>query len=351
MAKRILVLGATGFTGRLICSHLAACPIDFAVGGRDEKKLAALFPGRERIVIDVMDESRLHGRLGDCDILVNAVGPFNLMGRKVVETAAKLGLTYLDICGEQHFVKQCFDQIDNLARKHRALIVHSCAFESMTADLLAAKICDPAIEYEQISSFYHFRNPGSSAGTKLSMKLARYFPSVQLKNGKLEAAAPLSHHREVEINGMSELQCAAFMPFPEVLFFHREYRVLHAASHYLFADCGSVPKYPNQMRSQADLQRTLERFRRVDHLDPSEEERKQHQFSLAVTATARSGDHHQILLHGRDMYDLTARLISRCVMILEEEKPPDCGVRTPAQVFARKDLLQTMPQIGGLIIS
>jgi len=346
MTRRVMVVGATGFTGQLICRHLQAHQLDYTVAGRDEKELKNLFPGHERIVIDVMDESRLEKPLDRCDILINAVGPFNLWGHQLVTAAAERGLTYLDICGEQHFVKHCLDQIDPMARKNHALIINSCAFESMVADLMVAEICDPTVDYEDISTFYHFSNPGSSGGTKFSMKLARYFPAYRLRNRQLEAAAPMSHQREIRINGLRNLYWAAFVPYPEVVFFQREYKLMNGASHYLFADHLSAPLVPDRNRSKADMQKIVARFQRGHRDNPTEAEMDRQRFSLAAIAATPGGKNKQILVQGKNMYHLTAELIARCVMTLAVEPPEDCGVRTPAQVFAHADLLKALPQIA-----
>lgn len=346
-----MVVGATGFTGQLICRQLNAHQFDYAVAGRDEKKLEALFPGKERIVMDVMDASRLSKPLDGRDILINAVGPFNLLGHKLAAASAERGLTYLDICGEQHFVKHCLDRIDPIARKNQGLIINSCAFESMIADLMIARICDPALDYEDISTFYHFTNPGSSGGTKFSMKLARYFSAYRVANGRLEETAPMSRQREIGINGLDNLRCAVFVPYPEVLFLHQRYKPAHGASHYLFADRLSAPLIPDRKQSPAHMQKIVERFQRGRHENPTGEEMETHRFSLAVVAVTRDGKESQALVRGRNMYHLTAELIARCVMTLATETPDHCGVKTPAQVFAHQDLLKTLPQISEMRFS
>lgn len=348
MSARVLVLGAAGFTGRLICRHLRARDIDFVASGRDEKKINSLYPGHEKNIIDVLDESQLDRHITNCDILVNAVGPFNLFGYKVIKSAAKHGLRYLDISGEQHFIKFCFDKIHRLAEENKALIVNSCSFESLVADLMANEICMKEKDYEDISTFYHFLNPSSSMGTKLSMKLARYFHTYLLRDGKLEVAAPMSQQQEIEIDGLNDLNYASFIPYPEVLFFHREYKLKNAASYYLFEDSQATRVSFDWKRPKIDFNKTIERFKRGKHIDPTEGERKNQQFSLAVVSKTRSGEKNQILLRGNDMYDVTAKIMAHCVKIIIDEKVENFGVKTPVEVFGDKDLLGVMFQAGSI---
>ena len=348
MSEKVLVLGASGFTGRLICRNLESIDINFSAAGRDEKKVNSLFPGRENVIIDVQDKSQLDKHIKNYNILVNAVGPFNLFGYKVVRSATECGLTYLDISGEQNFVKFCFDKINKRALETKALIVNSCSFESLVADLLANEICRKETDYENISSFYHFMNPSASVGTKLSMKLAGYFPAYLLRDGKLEIAVPMSHQQEIEINGLADLKHASFVPFPELLFFHKEYRPMNAASYYLFEDRKSAPLSIDRKGSKKSLQMIIERFKRSKNIDPTEEERKKQQFSLAVITKNRYGEKNQILIKGTDMYNVTAKLIARCVKIIIDEKAKDCGVKTPVEVFANKGLPNILSEIGNL---
>jgi len=348
MSPRVLVLGATGFTGKLICRKLKANNIDFIAAGRDEKKINDLYPDHEKVTIEVMDESLLDRHIKNFDILVNAVGPFNLYGYKVVQSAGEQGLAYLDISGEQHFVKFCFDKVDRIAQENHALIVNSCSFESLVADLMANEICREDIDYENLSSFYHFLNPSSSMGTKLSMKLARYFPTYLLRDGKLEVTAPMSQQQEIEIEGLKDLNYASFVPFPEVLFFHKEYKLMNAASYYLFEDSRSTPVSFDRKRSKTDFNKTIERFKRGKRSDPTENERKNQQFSLAVVSKTSSGEKNQILFRGNDMYNLTAEIMTWCVKVLIEKKLENFGVQTPAQVFANKDLSSFLFQLGSI---
>jgi short subunit dehydrogenase-like uncharacterized protein len=348
MSSRVLVLGATGYTGRLICRKLKANNIDFIVAGRDEKKIYGFYPHHQYAIIDVMDKSQLDKHLNNCDILINAVGPFNLSGYKVVRSAAEHGLQYLDITGEQHFVKFCLDKMNRLAEENKALIVNSCSFESLVADLMANEICLKETDYEDISTFYHFINPSSSMGTKLSMKLAKYFNTYMLRDGKLEVAAPMSQQQEIDIEGLNGLNYASFIPFPEVLFFHKEYKLTSAASYYVFENRQSAPVSFDRKRSKIDFNKTIDRFKRGKRIDPTENERKDQQFSLAVISKTRKGEKNQIILTGNDMYNITAEIMAQCVKMLIDEKVEDFGVKTPAEFFADRDLLGVLLQAGNI---
>ena len=289
MSIRIVVLGATGFTGRLIGKDLKNKNIDFIASGRDEKKLNDLYYNREVATVDVMDKSQLDDLMKNTDIIVNAVGPFNLYGYKVIKSAAEHGATYLDITGEQHFVKFGFDKINKIAQENNSLIVSSCSFESLVADLMAAEICHKDTDYEDISSFYYFSNSRPSIGTKFTMQLTRNFHTYLLRNGKLEVITPMDQHLEVEIDGLSELKYASFVPYPEVLFYKMEYNVNNAGSFYLFNEAPLEHISFKKGLSQKDIKKTIERFKRKKSVNPTYTERKNQQFNLAVVSKSKNG--------------------------------------------------------------
>ncbi|WP_241882878.1 NAD(P)H-binding protein, partial [Frankia sp. KB5] len=111
MTARIVVFGATGYTGRLVTAELVAAGHRPVLAGRTETRvraLAAAYDGLETTVADAADVvdaatvadaadvvdaadgaslARLLG-LGTGDVLVSTVGPFRRFGRPVVAAAA-----------------------------------------------------------------------------------------------------------------------------------------------------------------------------------------------------------------------------------------------------------------------
>ncbi|MFO0674054.1 MAG: NAD(P)H-binding protein [Polyangiaceae bacterium] len=87
----ILVHGATGFTGRLVCAALSRRGIPFAAGGRDPAKLAALAERHRcetvRIDLGVADTvvAAIRGRAA----VLACAGPFIEVGEPVLATCAR----------------------------------------------------------------------------------------------------------------------------------------------------------------------------------------------------------------------------------------------------------------------
>src|SRR5919202_4458224 len=78
MASRIVVLGATGHTGRLVSEALVALGERPVLAGRSPTRLTELadrLGGLETRVADTSSPGTVFGVVGDGDVLVSLVGP------------------------------------------------------------------------------------------------------------------------------------------------------------------------------------------------------------------------------------------------------------------------------------
>lgn len=142
----IVILGATGFTGRIVVAELAALAVRegvrFAIAGRDPEKLrkvASEFPELEFevIVADVSDPISLTKMAAQANIIVNCAGPFALYGMEVVRACVQAGTHYMDITGEPAFVHAVHRNFDAQAKSGGVAIVNCCGFDSIPADYAA----------------------------------------------------------------------------------------------------------------------------------------------------------------------------------------------------------------------
>lgn len=94
----ILILGATGFTGKLIARYLvnhpqrASSPFTITLGGRSRSKLTEVAkslglttnPDPEIAVVDLLDYSTVESAVIRAKVVINAVGPYWKFGEHVV---------------------------------------------------------------------------------------------------------------------------------------------------------------------------------------------------------------------------------------------------------------------------
>lgn len=142
----LVILGATGFTGRLACEYMATkgpTDVRWAMAGRDVQKLRKLreeLPERARDVplleVDVRDEAALQEMASGTKVVANYAGsPYIDKALPVVAACVEAGCCYVDITGEMVFMKESASRYDSRAHETGALIVHACGVDCIPSDL------------------------------------------------------------------------------------------------------------------------------------------------------------------------------------------------------------------------
>jgi short subunit dehydrogenase-like uncharacterized protein len=110
---RIVLFGATGYTGRLTAEalvHRGARPV---LAGRNRESLTELatsLGGLDIAVADVAEPATVQRLAADGGVLVSTVGPFAKWGEPAVESALAGRATYLDSTGEPAFIRRVFEE-------------------------------------------------------------------------------------------------------------------------------------------------------------------------------------------------------------------------------------------------
>lgn len=141
----VIVFGATGFTGRLVCRALRRRNVAFAIAGRNPRKLALLseaLDGVEQCVVDTQSRDSVRRALDRRLIVCSAAGPFAEVGEPILAAAAEMGVHYADVSREQAFAAEGVERYDAIARASRACLVSSMAFESAPADWAASLLAE-----------------------------------------------------------------------------------------------------------------------------------------------------------------------------------------------------------------
>ncbi len=142
----IIVYGASGFTGRLVCEYLQQQygldgDIKWAMAGRSADKLAQVrdemgIPDAVPLVVaDASDQASVDEMVGRTKVLLTTVGPYQLYGSDLVKTCAEKGTDYVDLCGEPAWMHEMIAAHSDAARASGARIVFSCGFDSIPFDL------------------------------------------------------------------------------------------------------------------------------------------------------------------------------------------------------------------------
>jgi short subunit dehydrogenase-like uncharacterized protein len=134
--RKIGLLGATGFTGRLTATELALRELPVRLGGRSADRLSRVdaAEGAERVVVDTTDRAALDKFMAGLDVVISTVGPFELLGRPVLDAAVAAGVHYVDSTGEPDFMTWAYD-------KHRdatTAVVPACGYDYVPSDCAAS---------------------------------------------------------------------------------------------------------------------------------------------------------------------------------------------------------------------
>jgi short subunit dehydrogenase-like uncharacterized protein len=122
---RIVLFGATGYTGRLTAEAMAAAGARPVLAGRDRARLEALAGRLGGLPVAGADTARpdsVRDLVGPGDVLVSTVGPFLTRGEPAVRAAVDAGATYLDATGEPPFLRRVFEEHGPRAAGRCALI-------------------------------------------------------------------------------------------------------------------------------------------------------------------------------------------------------------------------------------
>jgi short subunit dehydrogenase-like uncharacterized protein len=144
----VVVLGATGFVGRLTAEYLARhAPgeLRWALAGRNRDKLANVRAGLATIDpalsslplldADITDPASLAALAASTRVVATTVGPYVLYGDALVAACAAAGTDYLDLTGEPEFVNTSYVRHHRDAVRSGARLIHAAGFDSIPHDL------------------------------------------------------------------------------------------------------------------------------------------------------------------------------------------------------------------------
>ncbi|MEM7052935.1 MAG: saccharopine dehydrogenase NADP-binding domain-containing protein [Pseudomonadota bacterium] len=143
----VVVMGATGFTGRLVAQYLLkrhgiAGAFKWALAGRSQDKLEQIRAelgdaavDLPLIVADSHDSASLDAMVERTRVVCTTVGPYAFYGADLVEACAAHGTDYCDLSGEVPWMRRMLDRHADAAQQSGARIVHCCGFDSIPSDM------------------------------------------------------------------------------------------------------------------------------------------------------------------------------------------------------------------------
>ena len=138
---KIVIFGATGFTGELCAKFMSErySDIPMAIAGRSQEKLEKIkakhnlsFP---IVVADAFDVGALDKMCQDAEVVLSTAGPYHKYGSALLAACVKNGCHYVDITGESFWVKDMIEKHHTEASEKGLRIINACGFDSAPSDL------------------------------------------------------------------------------------------------------------------------------------------------------------------------------------------------------------------------
>lgn len=100
--KKLMIYGATGYTGRMAAEHASAAGAPLVLAGRNEATLVSLATSLdvEYRVFALEDIAVINRSLGDVGVLLNCAGPFAKTADVLMRASIRNGVHYLDVAAE-----------------------------------------------------------------------------------------------------------------------------------------------------------------------------------------------------------------------------------------------------------
>ncbi|KAK0226477.1 Saccharopine dehydrogenase-domain-containing protein [Armillaria fumosa] len=194
MSKKtdLLVLGATGITGRQTIRYLASHPqrssFTFSIAGRRRDALNAIvaeFSLSDTVnvfQVDVTKPDQVEAAVKTTKVVINTVGPFWTYGTPVVRACVQNGIHYVDLTGEHFWVKDIIQEFDYFATKTGSIIVPTCGMDCIPSDLcayLGSKTVQSPVDSS--TTAWHFDGVASGGSLATMFTMIEDVPRLKLR--------------------------------------------------------------------------------------------------------------------------------------------------------------------------
>jgi short subunit dehydrogenase-like uncharacterized protein len=335
---RIVIIGAYGYTGLLICDELVKAGVSFSIAGLNFEKLDQLQKSSSLILdsklIDVTNSKDCLQIIEENDIIINCAGPFTENSTVLLEFISKSTCSYIDISGEAEFIFNSFEKHHKNALKHGSLIIHGCAFESLIVDLYLQSISNLE-EIESLKTYYKFNQKKVSPGTKLTMKLSKLRRLVEVVDSQLITSNYQENCHPLQIN-LSKFTAIPY-PLPEIAFGQHQHGIDNTNSYLILLPDEAKYVTPGHEKQEL-LKPTLEKIRKKKIKGPNESDRQDQLSEIFIQLRTKDGKESIIQLNSSDMYRTTAHCIVHSIGELKSNKNKFTGVLSPASLFKSKEL-------------
>jgi short subunit dehydrogenase-like uncharacterized protein len=354
MAGRIVLFGATGYTGRLTAQALLDRGARPLLAGRNEASLAELANelggDLEVATADIERPETVRALLGPDDVMLTTVGPFTHWGDPAIEAAIEAGVPYLDSTGEPPFVRRVFEHYGPAGTGAGVPLLTAMGYDWVPGNLAAALAlteAGPAATQVEIGYFLTGGGGGFSGGTLASTLASLLEPGFAFRDGELITEANGRRVRSYEVRGRRQQAVSASSSehfaipaqFGQVRDVEPFLGWFGSASRVLQASSFAIAELTRIGPAKAGLESLLARFARGSTGGPSEAERgRSGSHILAIASDGEGTRLAEVRLDGVNGYTFTAGMLAWAAIKALSGEIEGGGALGPAQAFGVEGL-------------
>ena len=360
VSPRIVLFGATGYTGELVARALVERGARPLLAARSQERLAALadeLGGLETQVADVSRPESVRALVEPGDVLLSTVGPFGRWGGPAVEAAIDAGATYIDSTGEPAFIRRVFEEYGSRAVESGCTLLTAFGYDWVPGNLAGAlALRDAGSAASRVEIGYFSSGGGTSGGTQASAMGALLEPSFAFRDGRLgseRSGARVDtfelpggkHRRAVSVGGSEHFTLPPL--HPEL----REVDVLlgMAGGHvrYMPAISGAITAVTKLPPARAGIRALLRRQVKGSTGGPDAASRKQSSSTVKAVASSADGEVlSTVTVEGVNPYTFTGEILAWGAMTAADVGVSGAGALGPVAAFGLDELEQGVQGAG-----
>jgi short subunit dehydrogenase-like uncharacterized protein len=360
--RPVVVYGASGYTGRLICEYLREYNVPFIAAGRDKTKVQEVvdrIPGIEDVLHDVVEVEHTVEALTElfsgASVVCNTVGPFSTHGPEVVEACLAAGAHYLDTTGEQDWLITC-DERYGADFAAAGLLLSPGVAQMYTTGEIAAQLCleKPGLDTLDIAVFWG--GSPTVASTLTILVNAALAGAYYLEQNQYLPWDPEAGHYQLALPGQHELALA--LPWggtSHPVWFRKDPRVATVKALGGVFNKALMLGVPQIVGAALEATKDMEPDERYAALTataaqvmsetPPRENPRLNRSLDSVHASGPLGRAHCVI-HGNQNYKQTGLLQAYAAYSLVQQAPLRTGFASGCQAFGHRELLGVLRSFG-----
>lgn len=358
--RPVVVYGANGFSGRLVAEFLREYNVPFTALGRSRARLEEVMkqvPGIETADYEIVETGGSPEELvkvfSGAKVVCNTAGPFIYNGPRVIEAALHAGCHYLDIGGEQAWIREVSEKWGPRFAEKGLLAAPATAYMSSVSDA-AARLCVETGSIDTLEVLTMFKGNPTFGSTQT------IFAVIQTDAFYLEQNRykpwPRATRYEVVAPGMLQTQLAlAWGGFPHPVWFKNHPKVANVRAYGGLLDrqimegvAATEKMFEEQIRPlpQAERERKLaEMAAAVQGGTPPRENPRENR-TIDVIVGRGNTDQVQCVVMGTCCYRQTGLMQAFAAHNLLNAPPRKVGFASAAEAFGAREVLQVVESHG-----